>query len=110
LTVLCRLADLPEGATRGFELARDGAPRRIFLVNWAGVVHGYVNSCPHVGTPLDWLPDRFLSPDDSWIMCATHGALFRPEDGYCIAGPCAGLSLEKLAVEIVAGEIRYNGG
>ncbi|MBI1777681.1 MAG: Rieske 2Fe-2S domain-containing protein [Proteobacteria bacterium] len=108
MSLLCRLDDLPEGATRGFAVEREDHRTAIFLVNWAGVVHGYVNSCPHVGTPLDWLPDRFLSPDDSWIMCATHGALFRPEDGFCIAGPCAGLSLERVKLSIVAGEIRYN--
>ena len=106
MQVLCRLADLPEGTTRGFDLERDGAATRIFLVNWDGVVHGYVNSCPHVGTPLDWLPDRFLSPDDAWVMCATHGALFRPEDGYCVFGPCAGLSLARVPLAIVDGEIR----
>jgi nitrite reductase/ring-hydroxylating ferredoxin subunit len=107
--VLCRLDDLPEGTTKGFAVERANGRTQIFLVNWDGVVHGYVNSCPHIGTPLDWLPDRFLSPDDDWILCATHGALFRPDDGYCVFGPCLGESLERVEIEVVDGEIRYTG-
>ena len=42
---------------------------------------GYVNSCPHLGSPLDWVPNRFLSADGRHVLCATHGALFRIEDG-----------------------------
>jgi len=37
------------------------------------------------------------------IVCATHGATFRPEDGYCIAGPCAGDRLEPVAVRVERG-------
>ena len=109
MTVLCRLEELPEAATRGFTIERANGRTRIFLVNWNGRVHAYVNSCPHVGTPLDWLPDRFLSPDDEWIMCATHGALFRPEDGRCVFGPCLGESLERVNIAVGDGEIRYSG-
>jgi hypothetical protein len=31
-----------------------------------------------------------------YLLCATHAASFRIEDGFCIAGPCVGGSLEKL--------------
>ena len=54
----------------------------------------YVNSCPHIGTPLDWTPDRFLSADGRRIVCATHGAEFQIADGLCIRGPCHGDRLE----------------
>ena len=69
-------------------------------------VFGYVNACPHAGTPLDWQPDRFLDAEGSRLMCHTHGALFRVEDGYCEAGPCAGDRLTPFAVEIdAAGQV-----
>ena len=63
-------------------------------------VHGYVNTCPHAGSPLDWVPDRFMSADGRHLLCATHGALFRVDDGFCIAGPCAGASLRPVAVTV----------
>ncbi|MFP6798982.1 MAG: Rieske (2Fe-2S) protein, partial [Pseudomonas sp.] len=34
----------------------------------------------------------------SLIQCATHGALFLIESGECVAGPCAGQSLQELAI------------
>ena len=53
-------------------------------------VHVWVNSCPHIGTPLDWTPDRFMTADGRHLICATHGALFEPATGECTAGPCRG--------------------
>lgn len=100
---LCRLADIPEGTGKGFVLGEGAKRQAIFVVHRAGCVRGYVNSCPHVGTPLDWAPDRFLSPDRSLIQCSTHGARFRIEDGYCVSGPCAGDSLEPVEVAVADG-------
>jgi len=34
---------------------------------------------------------------------ATHGAIFDKEDGYCLAGPCAGDGLEPIAVRVENG-------
>lgn len=34
-------------------------------------------------------------------MCAAHGALFRPETGECIGGPCKGKSLTAFQARIV---------
>jgi nitrite reductase/ring-hydroxylating ferredoxin subunit len=106
---LCRVDELPEGETKGFWVEGSNGQLPIFLVNWEGTVHGYVNSCPHVGTPLDWLPDRFLSPDDAHLMCATHGAIFQPEDGRCVGGPCVGRSLTRVPIEIEGADIHYAG-
>lgn len=98
-SVLCRLDDIADGAARGFTLDRAEGPLDIFVVREGARAYGYVNACPHVGTPLDWRPHDFMSADGGHIQCATHGALFRIEDGACIAGPCAGDHLR--AVEIV---------
>ena len=65
----------------------------------------YVNACPHLGVPLDWAPDRFLSTDGEHIVCSMHGAIFEIGTGLCLHGPCAGERLEVVAFEIVAGEI-----
>ena len=65
----------------------------------------YVNACPHIGTPLDWVPDRFLSRDGTRIICATHGAEFRINDGFCTRGPCVGASLEPLLITINEGTL-----
>jgi nitrite reductase/ring-hydroxylating ferredoxin subunit len=104
--VLARLADLPDGATHGFDLTDDEWPLRGFLVRVGDAVHAYVNRCPHAGRPLNFLPDRFLSADGELIQCCAHGALFEKDTGLCIAGPCVDESLRRIAVELTDGEVR----
>jgi nitrite reductase/ring-hydroxylating ferredoxin subunit len=91
---LCPLAEIPDPGSRGFEI--EG--RFLFLVRRGNVLAGYVNSCPHTGGPLDWVEGRFLDFEQRHILCATHGAIFRIEDGHCLAGTCAGKALTKVAV------------
>jgi nitrite reductase/ring-hydroxylating ferredoxin subunit len=102
---LCRLADIPEGEAKGFTVETESGRRDIFVHRDGDIARGYVNSCPHVGSPLDWAPDRFIAPDGFHLLCATHGALFRPEDGYCVSGPCAGESLEPVPVTIIGADV-----
>ena len=78
---------------------------KIFVVRRGRLVAACVNSCPHTGGPLDWVPDQFLDLERRHMLCATHGALFRLEDGHCLAGPCAGDQLTAVAVEIVEGVV-----
>lgn len=101
---LCRLEDIPDGDAKGFA-ATPGGFTGLFAVRQGGTVHVYVNSCPHIGVPLDWAPDRFLSTDGRDIICSTHGAAFRIEDGVCVFGPCLGDALEKIPVDIHEGEV-----
>jgi nitrite reductase/ring-hydroxylating ferredoxin subunit len=105
-TPLCRLDALAETDSRGFSFGSGAERCEVFLVRKAGRLHAYVNQCPHVGTPLDWREDHFLNLERTLILCATHGALFRIEDGYCVAGPCLGKRLRPVALEIEQGEIR----
>jgi len=101
---LCRLEDIPDGASRGFGPARGGFTG-LFAVRHGDAVFVYMNVCPHVGTALDWAPDRFLTADGARIVCATHGALFDIEGGVCVQGPCVGDRLEAVPVRIVNGAI-----
>jgi len=66
----------------------------------------YVNSCPHIGLPLNWNPDRFLAAEASRIICANHGAEFTIEEGLCLRGPCLGARLESVPVTIEGGLVQ----
>lgn len=99
MRVLCRVDEIADGAARGFA-ASPGGFTGLFAVRRGDAVAVYVNACPHVGVPLDLLPDRFLSADGGLIVCSTHGALFRIEDGLCVDGPCEGQSLEAVPVTL----------
>lgn len=97
--VLCHVEELADRETRGFA-AVGVPPKDIFVVRRGLNVHAYINSCPHTGAPLDWLPNLFLSADGKFIQCALHGALFRIEDGVCVAGPCVGAQLRRPAITL----------
>lgn len=105
-TLLARVADLPDGATLGFDLTEDEWPLRGFLVKMGDVVHAYVNRCPHAGRQLNFMPDRFLTPDGELFQCVAHGALFEKDTGLCIAGPCVDESLRRIPVQLADGEVR----
>jgi nitrite reductase/ring-hydroxylating ferredoxin subunit len=104
LRALCRIDDIPDGGSKGFG-PPPGGFTGLFAVRQGDAVHVYVNSCPHIGTPLDWMPDRFLSADGSHIICATHGAEFRISDGECVYGPCMGDRLEAVMIQINDGTV-----
>jgi nitrite reductase/ring-hydroxylating ferredoxin subunit len=95
---------------REFELRIDSTPIAGFILHWQGQWYAYRNSCPHIGVALNWMPDRFFDLACEFIQCGLHGALFRPEDGLCIYGPCVGRSLERLPLVIDGAEIYIDRG
>jgi len=68
------------------------------LVATPGGARAYRNVCPHVPIPLDRGGEPLLT-EEGFLACRNHGALFDVENGFCVAGPCAGESLEALPVE-----------
>ena len=96
----CAVDALRPGTTAKFRLTCEGRRVEGFAVNHGGRIHAYGNRCPHVGTPLDLWDNEFLAEDGQTIVCATHGAVFAPDTGLCIAGPCVGDRLPALSVHI----------
>ncbi len=103
--VLCRIDELPDPGSRAFSVGEGDWPMRGFLVRRGNDVHAYVNRCPHAGHPLNLRPDEFLTDDRRHIVCDSHGAMFDPENGVCVAGPCPGQSLIKLPVRVESGVV-----
>ena len=97
---LCAVNDVPENGSNGFIIETDKGRFGAMIIRQKTEVDDaffvYVNSCPHIGSPLDLQPGRFLNQDGTHIICTTHGALFRIDDGYCVSGPCAGANLMAL--------------
>jgi nitrite reductase/ring-hydroxylating ferredoxin subunit len=98
--LLCRLGDIPDPGARGFNFRAGDALFAGFVVRTGGEVRGYEDRCPHAAMPLALLPHRYLTREGDLILCASHGALFRPADGQCVAGPCAGRALTPWPVRL----------
>ncbi|CAN5236344.1 Rieske (2Fe-2S) protein [soil metagenome] len=110
-----KLTATPAGVTLGpLTLIADGAARNFvlqigerffhgFVVRRGDAAFGYVDRCPHMGLPLAQTLDAYLSPDASLIACSWHGALFEPQTGLCVGGPCAGARLTPWPVVVADG-------
>ena len=103
--VLCRVDELADPGSREFKWGGGEWPLEFFAVRKDGRISGFVNRCPHAGNPLNWQPDRFLTRDGEWILCNSHGALFRIADGVCVGGPCPGARLEPIALRVSRGRV-----
>lgn len=98
---LCHLDEIDDPGSAGVMVGGD----LVMLVRRGDQVFAYINSCPHVGVPLDFQPGRFLDVERRYIQCSSHGALFRIDDGFCLAGPCSGKSLALFAITLTDGWI-----
>jgi len=105
---LCDLDEIEDGGSNGFFAERDGIMESYIVVRMGGRVFVYINSCPHIGSPLDFKPGKFLNPDKTHILCSTHGALFRIEDGVCVSGPCVDDGLTTVAVTVRDGGVHLS--
>ncbi|MFQ3345567.1 MAG: nitrite reductase/ring-hydroxylating ferredoxin subunit [Porticoccaceae bacterium] len=92
---LCNLDDLDE--QEAIELSIDQRP--LFAVRQDDNLYAYWNNCPHVGVPLNWIPGKFLDLDKTFIQCSSHGAIFGIDTGKCVAGPCLGDHLSRVALK-----------
>lgn len=100
---VCQAEDLVPGAFVEFRLKEkavepEGMPLTGFVFLDGSTPKAYLNLCPHLGVELNWMPGQFMDADNLFIQCATHGALFKPGTGECIAGPCQGDVLTALNV------------
>ena len=69
-----------------------------FVIRFDGTAYAYLNRCAHVPIELDWAEGEFFESSGLYIMCATHGAIYVPESGYCAGGPCKGAKLRPIGV------------
>ena len=104
-----RLDEIDDPGCREFAIGDGDWPFRGFVVRKGGAVYAYQNCCVHVGHPLNWSPDRFLTKDSSAIICASHGATYEIETGYCFAGPGSGRTLRKVNAAVRDGIIYVSG-
>jgi nitrite reductase/ring-hydroxylating ferredoxin subunit len=103
--VLCRLEAIADPGAKGFRFREGEAVFSGFVVRRGALVAGYVDHCPHAGWPLALVGDRYLTREHDLILCSGHGALFRLEDGACVAGPCAGQALQPWPVAVRGGAV-----
>lgn len=110
--IICRADELTDGG-RAVRFTLPGGETShavaCFVVAYGGKVYGYVNSCPHRGTELDWQAGEVFEETGLYLVCATHGALFEPDSGLCVGGPCQGAKLRPLAITVLGNDVVLDG-
>lgn len=98
--LICASNALEEGghAVR-FEVQWAGETTPAFVVRYNRRAVAYLNRCAHVPVELDFNPGDFFDDSGLYFVCATHGAMYAPDSGLCLAGPCAGRRLTKLEIQ-----------
>jgi nitrite reductase/ring-hydroxylating ferredoxin subunit len=102
---VAKLEELDDPGALEFRTGEDAWGFRGFLVCWKGEIHAYANVCPHLRHPLNLDPKQFFTADNALLVCSSHGARFDPASGLCVAGPCAGDSLQSLGCRVEGSEI-----
>ena len=105
--MICASSDLQEGG-KGvrFSVIWHGKSTPAFVIRYKGIPRAFLNQCGHVPVELDWQEGDFFDASGVYLICATHGALYSPQDGHCVTGRCNGKGLIMLAVEERDNQVR----
>ena len=105
---LCNSTDLVDcGEAVPFDVTYCGRASRGFAIRFEGQPYAYLNQCAHVPMEMDYQPNRIFDSTGQWLMCATHGAIYRPQTGECRGGPCRG-GLIKIALTEQNGIVHWH--
>ena len=105
---LCNSGDLiNRGDAVPFAVVYFGQSCRGFAVRYGAHAYASLNRCLHVPMEMDYQPNRFFDMTGNWIICATHGAIYRPDTGECAGGPCRG-KLVKIALTERDGVVHWH--
>ena len=121
---VCSLVALGDPGAREFHSGEGDWPYRGVVVQVRGELRAYANVCPHKRHPLNIDDDDFLmlvfvglptllaawyfdleEVAVSRVEGPQHGALFEPETGLCVHGPCAGRTLSGLECWVENGKV-----
>ena len=107
--ILCKLSELEDLTSKSFNVKNKRKSTDIFVTRKNDHVYAYENICPHAQATLEWNPDEFLDEKKETIICALHGAHFSIEAGDCLGGPCEGIGLKTVSIDIVDGDVLLTG-
>lgn len=110
---LCNSHSLTEGHYCEFRIPTsdlpaewaDSGPVDLIVTRHQGKPKAWFNVCPHQGRPLNIAPNRFLTDEHNQLVCSVHGAVFEPNQGQCVSGPCLNAHLKAVNVLEADGKV-----
>jgi len=106
--LVCDTAAVVDGGPgMRFPVRAHGQDATGFVVRHAGTAYGWLNRCAHVPVELDGFHGEFFESEKKYLMCSMHGALYLPDTGACVGGPCRRGRLHPIAVHERDGRIYW---
>lgn len=96
MQLICHINDVAEGEARRFLIGSDN----LILARTNGKLFAYRNECPHMNLPLANRSKAVINKEQNHLMCIQHAAEFSLENGLCVKGPCIGMKLEPVSIEL----------
>ena len=104
--LICDAQDLVDsGEGLRFEVRTGAHSEPAFAIRFEGRIHAYLNRCAHMPMELDWKPGRFFDAEGLLLVCSTHGAVYLPDSGKCVGGPCLEGALQPVEIEERDGKV-----
>ena len=104
--VICDSSALENGGLGvRFRVQTSAGEASAFVVRFDGAVYAYINRCAHVPVEMDWTDGAFFDYSKLYLICSTHGAMYLPNTGVCVQGPCPGKRLKPVAIEERDGQV-----
>ncbi|MDX2129388.1 MAG: Rieske (2Fe-2S) protein [Chloroherpetonaceae bacterium] len=92
--------ELDEGKSILFSIKIGESLREGFLIKHNDEIYAYLNICPHADVPIASEQKGAFTADKRYLICRTHWAMFHPETGVCVSGPCPIADLTRLKVVV----------
>lgn len=109
LIKISEISELSVAQCRTLDVSYNDSIIELLLVCYApGKIAAYLNHCPHTGVNLNWQQNQCFDSSLRYLTCSMHGALFQPDDGKCIYGPCIGQSLVPVELVITGESICFD--
>lgn len=106
MQLIAKLDQIPK---RGLKFTFQDGPfeeEGILLRLATGDVRAFKNLCRHLPMRLDERePADFWDSSGRFLVCNSHGARFKAEDGLCVSGPCEGSHLKTLPLHVENGDV-----
>ena len=71
--------------------------QRLLMIRQSGQALLFLNRCPHAGHALELISGEIWNANRTKLVCSSHHARFRLEDGKCVSGPCKGDYLRRVS-------------
>ncbi len=91
-------SELLEGMSHLFTFVKDDERYEAFVIRFENQIRAYLNLCPHAGEPIAEKNQSAFNSDKRYLICREHFALFDPDTGKCVSGPCPIADLYKISI------------